>query len=67
MHIVICPKKRNENLLMKVIFAVGFSSLVGLSGIMNGMISAEQSTANNNNHSDAVAATSEDILPPSVD
>ena len=66
MHIVICPKKRNENLLMKVIFAVAFSSLVGLSGIMNGMISAEQSTANNS-HSDAVAATSEDILPPSVD
>ena len=50
---------------MKVIFAVAFSSLVGLSGIMNGMISAEQSTANNNNYSDAVAATSEDILPPS--
>ena len=66
MHIVICPKKRNENLLMKVIFAVGFSSLVGLSGIMNGMISAEQSTASNNNHSDAAAATSKDILPPNA-
>lgn len=66
MHIVICPKKRNENLLMKVIFAVAFSSLVGLSGIMNGMIFAEQSTASNNNHSDAAAAASEDILPPSA-
>lgn len=44
MHIVVCPKRRNENMAIKVVFAVALASLVGLSGIMNGMIYAEKPT-----------------------
>ncbi len=44
MHIVVCPKRRNENMAIKVVFAVALASLVGLSGIMNGMIYAEEPT-----------------------
>lgn len=42
MHIVVCPKRRNSNLATKAFFAVAFASLIGLSGIMNGMIQAEE-------------------------
>ena len=44
MHIVVCPKRRNGNMAIKVVFAVALASLVGLSGIMNGMIYAEEPT-----------------------
>lgn len=47
MHIVVCPKRRNENIAIKVVFAVALASLVGLSGIMNGMIYAEKPAAPN--------------------
>lgn len=47
MHIVVCPKRRNENMAIKVVFAVALASLVGLSGIMNGMIYAEEPTVKN--------------------
>ena len=47
MHIVVCPKRRNENMAIKVVFAVALASLVGLSGIMNGMIYAEEPTVQN--------------------
>lgn len=46
MHIIVGPKRRS-GLGVRVFFAITLASLVGLSGIMNGMIMAEepQSTA----------------------
>ena len=57
MHIVVCQQRHGNSFAIKAFFAIALASLVGLSGVMNGMILAEETHSTSNSVSTASNAT----------